>query len=244
MPLISKLLKLFLIVSILAGCATAPTYRSNPQFSEKIQSAKRIVLIPLRTDVFQLTAGGVKEKMDEWTQQAKRNVMTAIQENLSTKPLLFIKPFDIMLLSTEKQDNLDETRALYDAVSSSILVHTYGQPPHRFAEKIKNFDYSLGPEIKELVGDVDAALFVSCEDNIATAGRKAVQAGSMILGALVGIAVTPNMGITSISMALVDAESGFIMWYNAHASGGDHDLRNPISTTTLVKQLLKDLPIQ
>jgi len=243
MPLISRLLKLFLILSILAGCATAPNYRSNPQFSDKMQSAKRIVLIPLRTDVYQLTAGGVKEKMDEWTQQAKRNVMAAIEQDLKAKPLLFIKPFDDMLLSPEKQADLDETRALYDAVSSSILVHTYGQPPNLFAEKIKNFDYSLGPEIRELVGDVDAALFVSCEDNIATAGRKAIQAGSMILGALVGVAMTPNMGITSISMALVDADTGFIMWYNVHASGGDHDLRNPIDTTTLVKQLLKDLPM-
>jgi len=243
MPLISKLVKLLLVISIFAGCATAPNYRSNPKFSEKMNSAKRIVLIPLRTDVYQLTAGGVKEKMDEWTQQAKRNVMTAIQEELERKPLLSIKPFEEMLLSSEKKANLIETSALYDAVSSSILIHTYGQPPNQFPEKIKNFDYSLGPEIKELVGDVDAGLFVSCVDHIATAGRKAVQAGSIILGALVGVSITPNTGITSISIALVDADSGFIMWYNAHTSGGDHDLRNPIDTNALVKELLKDLPI-
>jgi hypothetical protein len=243
MPLISKLLKLLLVFSIFAGCATVPNFRSNPQLSEKIKTTKRIVLIPLKTDVYQLTAGGVKEKMDEWTLQAKRNVMTAIHEELATKPLLFIKPFEELLLSSEKKANLIETSALYDAVSSSILFHTYGQPPNHFPDKIKNFDYSLGPEIKELVGDVDAVLFVSCVDHIATAGRKAVQAGSMILGALVGVAITPNMGTTSISIALVDADSGFILWYNIHSSGGDHDLRNPTNTTTLIKQLLKDLPI-
>ena len=93
-----------------------------------------------------------------------------------------------------------------------------------------------------MVEDVDAVLFVSCVDHIATAGRKAVQAGSIILGALVGVSMTPNMGITSISIALVDADSGSILWYNVHRSGGDHDLRNPITTTTLVKQLLKDFP--
>lgn len=243
MPLISKLFKVLCVISIFAGCATAPNYRSNPQFSDQIKTAKRIVLIPLRTDVYQLTAGGVKEKMDEWTQQAKRNVMTAIQGELERKPMLSIKPFDELLLSSEKKANLIETSALYDAVSSSILFHTYGQPPNLFAEKIKNFDYSLGPEVKQLAGDVDAVLFFSCVDHIATAGRKAVQAGSIILGALVGVSITPNMGTTSISVALVDANSGFIMWYNAHSSGGDHDLRNQINTTTLVKQLLKDLPI-
>lgn len=243
MPLISKLLKLLMIFSIFAGCATAPSFRSNPQLSEKIKTTKRIVVIPLKTDVYQITAGGVNEKMDEWTMQAKQNVMTAIHDELKTKPLLFIKPFEELLLSSEKKANLDETSALYDAVSSSILFHTYGQPPNQFPDKIKNFDYSLGPEIKELVGDVDAVVFVSCVDHIATAGRKAVQAGSMILGALVGVSITPNMGITSVSIALVEADSGFILWYNVHSSGGDHDLRDPINTNTLVKQLLKDLPI-
>lgn len=243
MSLVSKLLKLLLIFSILAGCATAPNFRSNPQLSEKIKTTKSIVLIPLKTDVYQITAGGVVEKMDEWTLQAKRNVMTAIEETLRIKPLLIIKPFDELLLSSEKKANLEETSALYDAVSASIQFHTYGPPDQLFLDKIKNFDYSLGPEIKELVRDVDAVLFVSCADHIATAGRKAVQAGSIILGALVGIQITPNMGATAISIALVDAETGFILWYNYHRSGGDHDLRNPIDTNTLVKQLLKDLHI-
>jgi hypothetical protein len=243
MILLSRLVKLLLVFSIFVGCAAAPNFRSNPLLPEKINTTKSIVIIPLKTDVYQLTAGGVTEKMDEWTLQAQRNVMTAIEEELKKKPMLFIKPFEELLLSSEMKANLDETGALYDAVSSSIQLHTYGPPAHQFPDKIKNFDYSLGPEVKELAGDVDAVLFVSCVDHIATAGRKAVQAGSIILGALVGVQVTPNMGTTSISIALVDADSGIILWYNFHSSGGDHDLRDPINTTTLVKQLLKDFPI-
>ncbi|MEJ2171047.1 MAG: hypothetical protein P8X90_36620 [Desulfobacterales bacterium] len=243
MPQFIKLLKLILIFSIFTGCAIGPNYRYNPTLSEKMHATKSIVLIPLKTDVYQLTAGGVKEKMDEWSVQAKQNVMTAVQENLKTKPMLIIKPFEELLLSSEKKENLEETSALYDAVSSSIQLHTYGPPDQLFSDKIKNFDYSLGAEVAELAGDADAILFVSCVDHIATAGRKAVQAGSIILGALVGIQITPSMGTTSVSIALVDADSGFILWYNFHGSGGDHDLRDPINTTTLVKQLLKDLPI-
>ena len=243
MTLVSKLIQFLLAFSIFAGCATTPNYRSNPQFTEKFNTTKRILLIPLKTDVYQITAGGVKEKMDEWTFQAKRNVMTAIQDELKKKPLLFTQPFEELLLSAERKNNLDETRALYDAVSSTIMFHTYGLPAHRFQDKITNFDYSLGPEIKELAGDVDAVLFVSCVDHIATAGRKALQTGSVILGALVGVYVGPEMGITTVSIALVDADSGFILWYNMHSSGGDHDLRDPINTNTLVKDLLKEFPI-
>jgi hypothetical protein len=66
----------------------------------------------------------------------------------------------------------------------------------------------------------------------------------MILGALVGMSVTPNYGATNLCMALVDAETGEILWYNRHGSRGDHDLRDPINTTDLVKQLMRDFPIK
>ena len=243
MTLVSKFFSILLVLFVFAGCAGVPNYRSNPKLSEKLDTTKRILLIPLKTDVYQVTAGGVKEKMDEWTLQAKRNVMTAIEDELKTKPMLFTRAIEESLLSAEKQINLQETSALYDAVSSSIVFHTYGLPEHRFQEKITNFDYSLGTEVQELAGDVDAVLVVSCVDHISTAGRKALQAGGMIIGAILGSYVGPEMGVTTISIALVDAKSGYILWYNVHSSRGDHDLRNPIDTTTLVKDLLKEFPI-
>ena len=243
MKTVSRLFSFLLVLFVFAGCAGVPHYRSNPQLSEKLDTTKRILLIPLKTDVYQVTAGGVKEKMDEWSLQAKLNVMTAIENELKRKPMLFTRTIEESLLSAEKQINLEETSALYEAVSSSIMFHTYGLPEHHFPEKITNFDYSLGTEVQELAGDVDAVIMVSCVDHISTAGRKALQAGGMILGAILGAYVGPEMGITKISIALVDANSGFILWYNMHSSRGDRDLRNPIDTTNLVKALLEDFPI-
>ena len=243
MKVIIRIFSLLLACLILSACATAPTYRSNPQFTEKIKATKRIVVVPLKTDVYQVTAGGIQEKMDEWCSQAKRNVMTAIQEELSTRPLMFVKPFEEKLLSEDQKFNLEETQALFDAVNYSIIIHTYGPPDQRFADKVKNFNYSLGPEVKQLVQNTDAVLLVSCSDQISTEGRKALQVGSVILGALVGVQVTPLLGITSVCIALVDANTGSILWYNYHGSPGDHDLRDPINTTQLIKELLRDFPI-
>lgn len=240
----TRIFSLLLACLILSACATAPPYRSNPQLTEKLKTIKIIMVVPLKTDVYQITAGGVQEKMDEWSSQARRNVMTAIQDELSVKPLMFVKPFEETLLSEDQKSNLEETEALFDAVNHSIIVHTYGPPEQRFSDKVKNFNYSLGPEIQEFARDVDALLFVSCSDQIATAGRKTLQVGSVILGALVGVQVTPRYGATNISIALVDANTGSILWYNYYGSRGVDDLRNPINTATLVKQLLKDLPIK
>jgi hypothetical protein len=229
---------------LFSACATAPVYRANPQLNEKLKTAKTIMVIPLSVGVYEIGAGGIAEKIDEWSFKAKRNVMMAIQDKLQTKSLIFVKPFEETLLSDDQKSSLEETRALFDAVSYSIVIHTYGPPNQLFPEKIKNFDYSLGPEVKELAGDTDTLLFVSCRDQISTAGRKALQAGSMILGALVGIQATPAFGATTIYFALVDANTGSILWYNFHGSRGNHDLRDPMDTSTLVNELLKDFPMK
>lgn len=244
MKLNIKTISLILACLLISACATAPRYRAHPQINSKIENVKTITVIPLKVDVYQITAGGVKEKMDEWCMQAQRNVLTAIEDDLKLRPLLNIKSFPETLMSEDRKINLEQTGALFEAVNSSIIIHTYGQPVHRFPEKIQNFDYTLGPEVRQLSNQTDALLLVRGVDNIATAGRKAVQAGGVILGALVGVNVTPNLGVTAVNLALVDANTGEVLWFNYHASAGDHDLRNPIDTTAMVMDILKDFPIQ
>jgi hypothetical protein len=244
MRLNAKIISLILAGLLISACATAPRYRAHPQLNSKIKNVRTITVIPLKVDVYQVTAGGVKEKMDEWCTQAKRNVLTAIEGELESRPLLNIKSFSETFMSDDQRFNFEQTGALFNAINSSIIFHTYGQPVHRFPEKIENFDYTLGPEVRQLSDQADALLFVRGVDNIATAGRKAVQAGSVILGALVGVQVTPNLGVTAVNLALVDADTGDVLWYNFHASAGDHDLRNPIDTTAMVMDILKDFPIK
>ncbi|UCF90506.1 MAG: hypothetical protein JSW39_19725 [Desulfobacterales bacterium] len=229
---------------LVTACATPPTFRTPPQLGQKIQTTKSIVLIPLKADVYQVTAGGIQEKIDEWSRQARENVVAAIRDEIEAKPLLFLKAFPETLMSDATRANLEETSALFDAVSTSIIAHVYGPADQRFQEKVTNFDYTVGPEVSALAPDSDAILFVRCFDQVSTAGRKALQAGSMILGALVGVYMNPNAGVTAVNVALVDAETGEILWYNFHASGGDHDLRNPTNTYSLVKDLLKDFPLK
>jgi hypothetical protein len=239
-----KIFSLLLIGLLISACATPPRYRAHPQLNTRIEKVNTITVIPLKVDVYQVTAGGVKEKMDEWCMQAKRNVLTAIENDLKLRPLLNIKSIPETFMSEDKKINLEQTDALFEAVNSSIIIHTYGQPIHRFPEKIQNFNYTLGPEVRQLSNQTDALLLVRGVDNISTGGRKALQAGRVILGALVGVQVTPMLGATAVNLALVDANTGEILWFNFHASAGDHDLRDPINTTAMVMDILKDFPIK
>ena len=234
----ARILFLLTVFLILVACAAPRKDRINPQYQEQLSSTKSITVVPLSTDVYQVTAGGVVEKMDEWSAQARRNVMTAVEGELTTKPMILIKPFEESLLTQDQRFNLEQTKALFDAVNSSIIFHTYGPPVHRFQDKYENLGYSLGAEVQQLVQDTDTLLVVSCSDQISTAGRKALFVAAALLGAV------PNYGATIICIALVDARSGEILWYNFHGSRGDQDLRDPIKTTTVVKKLFNDFPIK
>ena len=239
-----RIFSLILIGLLISACATPPRYRAHPQLNTKIEKIKTITVVPLKIDVYQVTAGGVKEKMDEWCMQAKRNIITTIEDDLKLRPLLNIKSLPETLMSEDQKINLEQTGALFEAVNSSIIVHTYGQTIHLFPEKVQNFNYTLGSEVRQLSDQTDALLLVRGVDNISTGGRKALQAGSVILGALVGVQVTPNLGATAVNLALVDANTGEVLWFNFHASAGDHDLRDPINTTAMVMDILKDFPIK
>lgn len=202
------------------------------------------MLLPPVVHVESLSAGGVQEEQEEWSRQAEGNVITALQEQLKARPGLQLEYLSPGSLPQETKANLTETQALFDAVNISILLHTYGPEPMRFPDKVDNFDYSLGMEVNKLAGQADALLVVRAEDHISTEGRKALQAASVILGALVGVVMVPAGGATMVSAALIDARSGSLLWYNWIGSGGGYDLREAASTNSLIKGLLVDFPLK
>ena len=84
-----------------------------------------------------------------------------------------------------------------------------------------------------------------CSSTPSTTSRPVV--GKLIaLGILAGVAtgvfVALGGGGTIVSVALVDGQSGDILWYNIQGSGAAYDLRDPQSCAQLVQLLLKEFP--
>ncbi len=225
MKILAKNIGLALSVLLIAACATPSSYRASPNLEQKRNLIKAVVVLPPAIHVESLSAGGVHEEQEEWSRQAEKNVMTAVEEQLKGRSGLRIEYLPKDTLSKEMEANLTETQALFDAVSTSVVVHTYGPEPARFPEKISNFDYSLGPEVNQLAGPADALLVIRADDHISTEGRKSLQVAGMVLGALVGVVMVPVAGTTVASAALVDARSGSLLWYNLTGSQGGYDLR-------------------
>jgi hypothetical protein len=249
------LLALAAMAYLLSGCAVS--YRANSRFQEQAQQIRTVAILPSEVKVYQIDADGVREEIAEWSAQARSNVVTALENELRAKMKTVVKVVGEETLAEEKT-RLEETRALYDAVSAMILLHTYPDTNvrgHFFEEKLKNFDYSLGTEVGSLANGADALLFFDAQDHVWTAGRQAVQALGVILYFGAGVAargwlpvfINPTIvwmsGGTGVRAALVDSGTGDVLWINAVGSGAGKDLRDPASARTMVSELFKDFPV-
>lgn len=259
-----------LILVIMAGCAPsfrdivramAPTVRANPQLQQKLASIKTVAVMPPGVMVYQLAVGGTRV-MDEETAAARSTLATAIEQELGRDPgVVFTHlPAPSVGLDASRDPvaasltaQLADTQALFEAVNASILLHTYKPrdgPDQTFPEKLKNFDYSLGPDVQQFakLAHADALLFTSGVDYISSGGRKTlmvlVPLITGFLGGGYGNPVFLPTGPTIFSVTLVDATTGALLWYNvAGLQGCVHSLTDPQSVNDLTAQVLKDFPL-
>ena len=226
----------FCLLLLAFGCAGVAPYRAHPEFEMRTENIKTSGLLSPDIKIYEFTAGGVRELRDDWCAKGRENVQGALIQCFQGKPLE-IKPITV---DKEMEEEMEDIYALYRAVSISINTHTYGD--FKFPEKMKTFDYSIGPidKIMQKHG-TDALVFVYGFDEISTGGRKALQAAGIIAGVLTGVVVMPRSGVTVVSAAMVDP-SGAILWYNIKGSQGGYDLRDPQSATNFIRSIVFDYP--
>jgi len=251
-----------LILPIMAGCAAA-RFRAHPQVQEKVTSIKTVAIMPAGIKVYELSVGGGTQLMDEETAAATHTVAEAIEKELGRHAGVVFTPFPSpsAILDTssdpaqgEIRAELEDTQALFEAVSASVLLHTYKHDPDQtFPEKLKNFDYSLGPEVQRLakLANSDALLFVSGVDHISTGGRKALLFLEMLIlspivlhpgGGAIALAghMASRAGRAILSVALVDGKTGALLWYNV-----DHGtpLTYPEYGAVLAERVFENFPL-
>lgn len=223
-----KLMVLFLAVVPLAGCATA-NFRTSPNYTENIKKIKTIAVMPPDVKMYEITAGGMTQEMDEWSELAKKNITEALKKKLADRYEVKIKFIEEKWLKENKKDAWLANNALYNAVSDSAYTHAFnglGQ----FPAKKEIFDYSLGTEIASLSTglDADALLFVWGVDTQVSAGRAAVE---FFQAALAGVYYFHTSVLT---LGLIDAKTGDLEWIAVPPNAKEYDFRNPKHIEVLV----------
>jgi hypothetical protein len=227
-------------VSIAALAACASTKQQINTGFKGAESNFKVLLMQPDIEVGTLTAGGLVEPNQEWTDKARGGVLNALANNSGKRGGQMLKFTDLSV--SPDQDKLNnDLENLHRAVATSIARHKYGA--ETLPTKKDKFDWTLGSDAKALgtQSSADYALFVYGRDSFASGGRVALQAVGM-LGCVVGVCVAVSGGQQFGYASLVDLKSGDVVWFNMLGKGSG-DMRTPEGAQAMVDLLLKPMPL-
>ncbi|NTV94852.1 MAG: hypothetical protein HGA75_05480 [Thiobacillus sp.] len=194
----------------------------------------KLVLLPPQVTVKEISAGGVLDRVPEWTAQANANIQAELATALAARP-----EFEMVVaptLAPQESELVDQYLASYMVVGiAAHWVTNFGGSEWAF--KRQHFDYTLGEGLdflREKTG-ADAAIMVIGEDYVSSSGRKA----AMIVGALFGVGI-PG-GVSVVSVGVVDLRNGDILWMH-HSQSGVKDLKDKESVHAMLGEILATLP--
>jgi hypothetical protein len=215
---------------LLSACAAT----SNVKQVDRLDAVEEDPVILIMTpDVkyYLLTAGGVSEPHAEWTEAARKNFSTALQE--------YAKERNIKIITPPIDRQLDDTEVmyqkLYSAVGTSILIHHFGMM--KLPTKQGSFYWSLGQGTQAIADKygADYALFSYYRDYQASEGRVAFAVLAAVAG--VGISTGHEAGFAS----LVDLRTGDIVWFN-QVTIGSGELRHEDGARATIDVLFENMP--
>jgi len=222
-------------VGLLLSACTSVQQNAAADFEPPKGDYKVIVMRP-DISVGLLTAGGSVEPREDWTTQARTNVLAALEKQQAARG------GRAFIAKSANDAGADATlvadlNTLHQAVGQTIKLHKY-MPGMALPTKAGVFDWTLGEKAVEYgrASGNDYALFLYATDSFSSGGRVALQTVSF-LGCMVGVCVMPAGGQQAAFASLVDLHTGQVVWFN-YLSSSVGDIREPQGATDMVSKLL------
>jgi hypothetical protein len=195
----------------------------------------RLIVMQPDISVGILTAGGTVEPREDWTKQARDNVLAALAEQQASRGA------DVKIAATREEAGGDPEAVadliwLHQAVGNSIKLHKYAYLP--LPTKKNRMDWTLGQKAVEFgtAAQYDYALFLHARDSFSSGGRAALQVAGL-LTCFVGVCMMPTGGQQIAFVSLVDLKTGQVAWFNfLYSEVGD--IRTPEGAKQMVSMLL------
>ena len=201
----------------------------------QMQEVRKLAALPAELTLKQLSAGGVSEKRDDWTAEARTHAR-AVLEQMRPESIVYVADLESR---ADLADEIREVRALFDLIDMNLML--FGISP--LAVPTAKFDFSVGSvdRILEAAG-ADALLVVGGTDEIFTTDRKVLSVITLVAStALTGQPMMPSAGEGHISAGLI-ARDGTILWWNFVGGTEIGDLRKPEGVAATIKRLLGSMP--
>lgn len=233
---IARAVGLLTVAFLATGCATTsgPRYpaRLHPNAQQQFASIEKTAVLPPDIVLNEYTAGGVRERREDWTATARQNATLEI-ERLGGDRVVVLGDF------SDNPDLAEEVRdivALYQTIDINHATFA-GILPNR----PNTFEHSVGSVDRVLEqADADALLIIYGMDDYFTSGRQALSVLGFVAAATLGGGYMPSHGVDHVSAALI-ARDGTILWHNT-VSFASRDLRTAEGIRQTLGYLLGPLP--
>lgn len=213
----------------LAACSTLPGYRGGA--TDRLEGLRRIVVLPPEVQIYEVSAGGVPERVKAWGEQAATAVLASLKETLARDGLELIDPPPP---DAADRELIDRHVAMFRRVGEAIA---FVQDSHDAVWEARrgSLEFTLGDGLAPLASrlDADGFLFADGVDFISTGGRRAI----FVLSTLAfGLPVVP-LGTSYLQAGVVDARSGEILWFGRDYRFAAGDLREAETAQRLTRQV-------
>lgn len=226
------------LVGAMLAAAAAPAFGQFRHYTldapEPRPLPRTVVILPPDVIVREVSAGGIAEKVPEWTDQASVALTAAAKSYAgSQKHYLLV---EMPGTTQDERDELEEYSAtLYALAISAVFLSNYRGT--EWNERRRQFDLSMGEGLAFLreKSGADAALFIIGQDTITTPGRRALA----VFGAALGAPV--QMGLSVVVGVLVDLRTGDLLWTN-HITSRVRDLKDDRGALTMIRGIFGSYP--
>ena len=230
---------LLALLPFLGACTLnlGPQIQSNAdQLAARAAKLDTLLILTPDITIHELSAGDVKEERPEWSRAGQENVVKALRTELEGRQ----RKVKLLDPKTRYASLVKEVKDLHLAVVTSIYDHAVMSQGNMniFPQRVENFDYSLG-SVEELLRayGADGMLVVRGQDNISSAGRKALG----VVHAINPFSQGQRGGMTFLELVLTDAR-GDILWWQLQWNEGGVDLRDLAEATEFVQETLEGFP--
>ncbi len=118
---------LLLMALTVAGCTTGPTAKVHHslQRDAAARPLEQVVLLPVDVDVYEMSAGGVKEQVPEWSRSAEDNIRAAMLVSKDPRGKCCVtREVDTSALTAEEREIIKEHLALFNLVANNAMWAT------------------------------------------------------------------------------------------------------------------------
>lgn len=223
------------LVPVAAQAADTPHWVHYKWLGGKPALPNKVVVLPVNIEVVEVSAGGVQEKVPDWSREAAQNVFKALSAAINKQRNM--KVVTAPNFAGAAASNVDEHLALY-----KLVVNTASKIG--WEHKIKRFDYGIGPGLRAIANETgaDAAIMVYGRDHVSTAGRKARAVVGHIPIVNIFTGPAPKLGHSFVHIGMIDLRTGDLLWMNSNYRDGSTNLRDADDAAKMVNEIFEWYP--